>query len=182
MCLVLPLKLVSKVLTKIYSQSFDCRKIHYIKFCAVITSFYWWCFLKYLSFCIYGYCDGNICYSNSYQRYSKDIPQVLCDRPQTFVKHCLLEISLAENIDLSGIINTRNFTVVSFSSNYIKNVWIMFWQYILVQCQNVLAMIRVLLWVCCIFSECPFLRASLESYFCLFLSLVNIYIILFKFS
>ena len=40
--------------------------------------------------------------------------------------------------------------------------------------------VGVLLWVCCIFSECPFLRGPLESCFCLFLSLVNIYIILFK--
>ena len=53
---------------------------------------------------------------HSYRRYSKDIPQFLRNRPQDFVKHYLLNTSLAENIDLSGIINTGggDFTVVSF--------------------------------------------------------------------
>ena len=105
-----------------HKNLFSCKVLtvrKYITFCAVITSLYWWCFLKYLSFSVYSYFDVNIRYSNSYGRYNTDIPQFLCNRPQEFIKHCLLKISLAENIDLSGIINTGggNFTVVSFSIN-----------------------------------------------------------------
>ena len=107
-----------------YAQKnlFSCKVLtvqNYIEYCAVIASLYRWCFLKYLPFFVSSYCDANIRYSNSYRRYSKDIPQFLRNRLPDFVKHCLLKISLAENTDLSGIINTGlgNFTVVSFSSN-----------------------------------------------------------------
>ena len=105
----------------VHKNLFSCKVLTvqtYIKFCAVIASLYWWCF-KYLSFCVYSYCDANIRYSNSYRRYNKDIPQFLRNKSPDFVKHCLLKIYLAENIDLSRIVNTGggNFTVVSFSSN-----------------------------------------------------------------
>ena len=105
-----------------HKNLFSCKVLtvrKYITFCAVITSLYWWCFFKYLSFSVCSYFDVTIRYSNSYRRYNTDIPQFLCNRPQEFIKHCLLKISLAENIDLSGIINTGggNFTIVSFPSN-----------------------------------------------------------------
>ena len=127
----------------VHKNLFSCKVLtvqKYIKFCAVIASLYWWCF-KYLSFCVYSYCDANIRYSNSYRRYNKDIPQFLRKRPPDFVKHCLLKIFLVENIDFSGIINTGggNFTVVSF--RVILNKDMNYALVILVQCQNVLAMI-----------------------------------------
>ena len=105
----------------VHKNLFSCKVLtsqKHIKFCAVIAPSYWWCF-KYLSFCVYSYCDANIGYSNSYWRYNKDIPQFLRNKLPDFAKHCLLKISLGENIDLSGIINTGggNFTAVSFLSN-----------------------------------------------------------------
>ena len=125
----------------VHKNLFSCKVLtvqKYIKFCAIIASLYWWCF-KYLSFCVYSYCDANIRYSNSYRRYNKDIPQFLRNKSPDFVKHCLLKIYLAENIDLSRIVNTGggNFTVVSFSSNSKQRYELFFGD----TCQNVLAMI-----------------------------------------
>ena len=91
----------------------------YIKFCAVITSLYWWSFLKYLSFCVYNYCDFNIRYSNSYRRYSTDILQFLRNRPGLY--QALLaksNIGLKHWLFWNYKYRKWNFTVVSFSSNF----------------------------------------------------------------
>lgn len=71
------------------------------------------------AFRVHSYSDVNTHYSNSYQKYSKDIPQFLHHRPQDLVKQCLEKMTLAAIIDTSEITNKGGgkFALMSFSGN-----------------------------------------------------------------
>ncbi|XP_047141532.2 uncharacterized protein LOC105847166 isoform X1 [Hydra vulgaris] len=50
------------------------------------------------------YCEINTRSSGNYRQYSSYLPSFLHDRPRHFVKHCLQKMSLAQHIDLSGVL------------------------------------------------------------------------------